>query len=87
MEQEQHGFGAGHTKRRHIYKTGRCSLLGLVLVAVASTFRECGVEEEACGVEEDVTVPNLGHALDTEHLVHVAIEVSASRLASLSGGR
>lgn len=40
----------------------------------------------ACGVEQDVTVIKLGHALDTEHPVHRAMVVMAERLAEESGG-
>ena len=39
-----------------------------------------------CAGESDVTVIKLGHALDTEHPVHLAMEVMAGRLDSLSGG-
>ena len=40
----------------------------------------------ACGAEQDVTVIKLGHALDTEHPVHKAMEFMAERLAEESGG-
>lgn len=39
-----------------------------------------------CAAEQDVTVIKLGHALDTEHPVHKAMEVMAERLAEESGG-
>lgn len=39
-----------------------------------------------CAAEEDVTVIKLGHALDTEHPVHLAMVAMDQRLDSLSGG-
>lgn len=39
-----------------------------------------------CGLEGDVTVIKLGHALDTDHPVHGGMEYMAQVLDSLSGG-
>ncbi len=39
-----------------------------------------------CGAERDVTAIKLGHALDTSHPVHLAMEFMAERLAAKSGG-
>lgn len=40
----------------------------------------------ACASQDEVTVLKLGHALDTEHPVHKAMEHMAARLAEESGG-
>ena len=40
----------------------------------------------ACDATDDVTTIKLGHALDTSHPVHLAMEYMAERLAAKSGG-
>lgn len=40
----------------------------------------------ACNRDDDSTVLKLAHSLDTQHPVHKAIEMMATRLAELSGG-
>ena len=55
----------------------RFGLAALLLAALAAS---------GCAGEQDVTVIKLGHALDTEHPVHKAMEFMAERLAEESGG-
>lgn len=39
-----------------------------------------------CGLKSDVKVLKLGHALDTKHSVHIAMEYMGKRLEEISGG-
>jgi tripartite ATP-independent transporter DctP family solute receptor len=40
-----------------------------------------------CGLKSDVKVLKLGHALDTKHSVHIAMEHMSDRLEEISGGK
>ena len=62
---------------RPTYTTGRIwKRFGLLAVLALA----------GCAVEQDTTVIKLGHALDTDHPVHRAMEFMAERLVEESGG-